>query len=88
MSINPRDAIAPQGDKMRDDEEPRYWLDMNPQDVGLDFDADEELSFEASVEKRFDKMEFSNIFQKAVNDVITHMIIKVAEEPQSSKHSQ
>ena len=25
MSINPRDAIAPQGDEMRNDEEPHYW---------------------------------------------------------------
>ena len=33
-------------------------------------------------------MEFLNVFQKAINDVITHMITKVAEEPQSSKHSQ
>ena len=52
MSINPRDAIAPQRDKMRNYEEPRYWLDMNPPDVGLDFNADEELSSEASVEKK------------------------------------
>ena len=29
-------------------------------------------------------MEFMNEFQKAVNEVITHMITKVAEEPQGS----
>ena len=72
MSVDPRDAIAPQGDKMRNDEEPCYWSDMNPRGVGLDFDADEELSSEASVKKRFDKMEFLNVFQKALNVVITH----------------
>ena len=33
-------------------------------------------------------MEFLNVFQKAVNNMITHMITQVAEEPQSSKHSQ
>ena len=88
QSIDPRDAITPQRDETRNNEEPHYWSDMNPQDVSLDFNADEELSSEASVKKRFDKMEFLNLFQKAVNDMITHLITKVAEEPQSSKHSQ
>ena len=88
MSLNPRDVIAPQGDEMRNEGEPCYWSDINPQDVGLDFNADEELSSEASVEKIFDKMEFLNKHQEAVNNVITHMIMKVAEESQSSKCSQ
>ena len=88
ISVNPRDAIAPQRDETRKNEEPHYWLDMNPQDLDLDFNADEELSSKASVEKRFDKMEFLNVFPKAVNNVITHMIMKVAEESQSSKCSQ
>ena len=33
-------------------------------------------------------MEFLNVFQKAVNDVITHMITKVAEEPHSPQCSK
>ena len=33
-------------------------------------------------------MEFLNEFQKAVNDVTTHMITKVMEEPQGSQHSK
>ena len=45
MSINPRDAIAPQRKELRNDGEPCYWLDMNPHDVGLDFDAGEEKLF-------------------------------------------
>ena len=55
MSVNPRDAITPQGDKMRNDEEPCYWSDMNPQDVDLDFHTDEEFSSEASVKKNSTK---------------------------------
>ena len=34
-SVDPWDAIAPQRDKMRNNDEPHYWLDMNLQDVGL-----------------------------------------------------
>ena len=56
---------------MRNDEEPCYWSDINLQDTVLDFDADEEISPETSVKKRFDKMEFLNVFQKAVNNMIT-----------------
>ena len=33
-------------------------------------------------------MEFLNKFQKAINDMITHMITKVAEEPYGSRHSK
>ena len=33
-------------------------------------------------------MEFLNEFQKVVNNVITHMITKVAEEPQGSQCSK
>ena len=51
-------------------QEPCYWSDMNLQDTGLDFDTDEEISSETSVEKIFDKMEFLNIFQKAINDMV------------------
>ena len=89
-SVNPKDATTHLGDGMRNDEEPCYWSDinLNLQDTGLDFDPDEEISSETSVEKRFDKMEFLNIFQKAVNDMITQMITKVAEEPLSPKHSK
>ena len=86
--VDPRDANAPLRDEVRNDDEPHYWLEMNLQDVGLDFDADEVLSSEASVEKRFDKIEFLNVFQKAINNMITHMIMKVAEEPPSPKRSK
>ena len=73
---------------MRNEEEPHYWSDVNLQDVGLSIEADEEISSEASVKKQFDKMEFLNEFQKAVNDVITYMITKVVEKPQGSQHSK
>ena len=33
-------------------------------------------------------MEFLNVFQKAINDVVTQMIMKVAEEPSSPKCSK
>ena len=75
-SVNPKDATAHLGDETRNDEEPCYWSDINLQDTGLDFDTDEEISSETSVEKRFDKMEFLNIFQKAVNNMITQIIIR------------
>ena len=68
---------------MRNEEEPCYLSEVNLQDVGLGFEADEEMSSKERVEK-LDKMEVLNEFQKTVNDVITHMITKVAEEPQSS----
>ena len=87
-SVNPKDATAHLGDGMRNDEEPYYWSDINLQDRGLDFAADEENSSETCVEKRFNKMEFLNVFQKAINDMITQMIMKVAEEPLSPKHSK
>ena len=87
-SVNWKYATAPLGDEMRNNDEPCYWLDINLQDAGLNFDADEEISSETSVKKRFNKMEFLNVFQKAVNDMITQMIMKVTEEPSSPKHSR
>ena len=87
-SIDPRDANTPLRDEVRNNDEPRYWSETNLQDIGLDFDADEELSSEASVENQFNKMEFLNVFQKAINNMITHMTMKVAEEPPSPKHNK
>ena len=87
-SVDSKDATAHLGNGMRNDEEPCYWSDINLQDTGLDFDTDEEISSETSVEKRFNKMEFLNVFQKAVNDMITQMIMKVAEELSSPKRSK
>ena len=73
---------------MRNKEEPCYWSYVNLQDVGLGFETDEEILSEASIKKLFDKTEFLNEFQKAVNKVKTHMITKVVEEPQGSRHSE
>ena len=73
---------------MRNEEEPHYWSDMNLQDVGLGVETDEEISSEAGVKKQFDKMEFLNEFHKAINDMTTHMITKVAEKPHSSRCSK
>ena len=50
-SVDPKDATAHLGDGMRNNEEPCYWSDINLQDTGLDFDTDEEISSETSVEK-------------------------------------
>ena len=69
---------------MRNEEEPHYWSDVNLQDIGLGFEQDEEISSEENVEGQFNKMKFLNEFQKAFNEVITHMITKVAEEPMGS----
>ena len=69
---------------MRNEGEPHYWSDINLQNVGMGFEADEEISSEENVKGQFDKMEFLNKFHKMVNDVITHMITKVAEEPEGS----
>ena len=33
-------------------------------------------------------MEFLNKFHKVINEVITHMITEVAEEPEGSQHSR
>ena len=63
-SIDPWDADAPQRDEVRNKGEPCYWSDINLQDVGLGFEADEEISSKVSVKKKFDKMEFLNEFQK------------------------
>ena len=43
-SVDPKDATAHLGEETRNDEEPCYWSDMNLQDTGLYFDADEEIS--------------------------------------------
>ena len=87
-SVNPWDANVLSRDEVRNEEEPHYWSDVNLQDVGLGFEADKEISSEASIKEWFNKMELLNEFQKAVNEVITHMITKVAEEPQGSWHSK
>ena len=63
-SIDPKDATAPLGEGSRNDEDHCYWSDINLQDAGLEFDADEASSSENSVEKRFNKMEFLNISKK------------------------
>ena len=86
-SVNPRNTVAPQRDETRN-EVPRQWSDVNLQDVGLGFEADEEISSDLSVEKKFDKVEFLNEFQKAIIDMISHMIMKDTEEPHVSKHSK
>ena len=87
-SVDPKDATTHLGDGTRNDEEPHHWSDIDLQDTGLDFDADEEISSETSVKKIFDKMEFLNIFQKAINNMISQMNTKVAEEPLSPQHSK
>ena len=87
-SIDPWDAVAPQRDKTRIEDELCQWSDLNLQAIGLGFEADEEISCDTSVKKWFDKMEFLNEFHKAVNDMITHMIKKVAEEPHGYRHSK
>ena len=69
-------------------EVPRQWSDVNLQDVGLGFEADEEISSDLSVKKKFNKVEFLNEFQKAVINMISHMITKDMEEPHSSKCSK
>ena len=63
-SIDPKDATAPLGEGLRNDEDHCYWSDINLQDAGLEFDADEASSSENSVEKRFNKMEFLNTSKK------------------------
>ena len=56
---------------MRNEGEPYYQLNINPQDIGLGFETDEEILSGDNVKGQFDKMEFLNKFQKAVNNVIT-----------------
>ena len=73
---------------LRNNEDHHYWSDINLQDASLEFDADEEYSSENSVEKRFDKMEFLNTFQKVIGDMITQLITKVVEEPSTPKCSK
>ena len=80
--------MAPQRDETRNDGVPCQWSDVNLQDVGFRFEADEEISSDSSVKKKFDKVEFLNEFQKAIINMISHMITKYAEEPHSSKHSK
>ena len=63
-SVVPQDANTPLRDKMRNEDEPCYWSDINLQDVGLGFEADEEISYGENVEGQFDKMEFLNKFHK------------------------
>ena len=74
-SVNPKDATAHLEDRMRNNDESHYWSDINLQDTGLGFDADEEISSETSVKKRFDKMEFLLLFT-----VQTHIQYSDAEE--------
>ena len=50
-SVNPQDANAPLRDEARNEEVPCYWLDVNLQDTGLGFEADEEISCDTSVKK-------------------------------------
>ena len=50
-SVDPQDANAPLRDEVRNKGEPHYSSDVNLQDVGLSFEADEEISSEESVEK-------------------------------------
>ena len=87
-SINPKDATIPLGEGLRNNEDHRYWSDINLQDAGLEFDADEVYSSENSVKKRLDKMEFLNTFQKVIGNMITQLITKVAEEPSTLKCSK
>ena len=87
-SIDPWDENAPLRDEMRNEDEPCYWSDINLQDVGLGFEADERISFGENIKGQFDKREFLNKFHKAINDVITHMISEVAEGPKGSWHSK
>ena len=73
---------------MKIEDEPCQWSDFNLQDIGLGFEADEEILADTSVKKWFEKMEFLNEFHKAINDMITHMITQVAEEPHGSRCSK
>ena len=63
-SVNPWDADAPQRDEARNEEEPCYWSDVNLQDIGLGFEADEEISSETSVKKKSKKNEISKWIPK------------------------
>ena len=60
------------------------FLQKKEEDLNEFLDGDEDNSSEEGVKEQFDKMEFLNKFYKGVNDMITHMITTIAEEPQGS----
>ena len=43
-SVNLRDANSPLGDEVENEEEPHYWSQMNWQDIGIESEADREMS--------------------------------------------
>ena len=43
-SVDLRDADTPLGDEVENEEKPHYWSQMNLQDLGIEFKADEEMS--------------------------------------------
>ena len=69
---------------MRNKDEHHYWSDMKLQDVGRDLDTDEEISSGENIKGQFNKLELMNNFHKVINDVITHMISEIVEEPLGS----
>ena len=48
-SVDLRDANTPPGDEVENEEEPHYWSQMNLQDQGMEFEADEEMSSRENV---------------------------------------
>ena len=64
------------------------FLQRKKEDLNEFSERDEGISSGEDVKQHFDKVGLMNKFQKAVNDMITHMITKVAEEPQGSQCSK
>ena len=61
---------------------------MNLQDIGLEFDADEEISSEENIKGHFDKIEFMNKSCKVTNARITQLMNQLADEPEGSQCSK
>ena len=55
-SVDLRDANAPPENEVENEEEPCFWSQMNLQDTGLEFNADEEMLSGENVEGCFNKL--------------------------------
>ena len=57
-SIDPWDTNTPLRDKLRNKDEACYWSDISLQDIGLGFEADEEIPSGENIKGQFDKRNF------------------------------
>ena len=83
-NVGLRDVNSPLRNEMDHENELLFILHMTLQNLAINSERDDKNSSENDVKEHFDKFEFMNKFHKVINDVITHMISEVVEEPKGS----